>query len=34
MGNVVHFVIWNDIQAGPLQVILDYKARNAAKVAR
>ncbi len=28
MGNVVHFVIWNDIQAGPLQVVLDHKARS------
>ena len=27
MGNVVHFMIRNDIQAGPLQVILDHNAR-------
>jgi hypothetical protein len=28
MGNVVHFVIRNDIQAGPLQVVLDHNARS------
>src|ERR1700675_3953434 len=27
MGNVVHLVIRSDIQAGPLQVVLDHNAR-------
>src|SRR5947209_4676687 len=34
MGNVVHFVIRNDIQAGPLQVVLDDNPRGRGRLRR
>jgi hypothetical protein len=34
MSNVVHFVIRNDVQAGPLQVVLDYSARGRGRLRR
>ena len=34
MGNVVHFMSRNDIQAGPLQVVLDHGARGRGRLRR